>query len=83
MNRGKYHVYNKSTFGQQMTNCQDPCACTRFWCMRNTLVHAQRSCACTGPGNPMARDQARGQGPGLGPKKAAVQCNNLVHAPES
>ena len=45
--------------------------CTRFLCMHNTLVHAQHSCACTGPGNPGARDQARGQGPGLGPKKAA------------
>ena len=50
-----------------LVHAQDSCACT------TTLVHAQHSCACTGPGNPGARDQCRGQGPGLGPKKAAVQ----------
>ena len=67
---------------------------TRFLCMHKVLVHAQHSCACTGPGNAGARDQSRGQGPGLGPKKAAgpvpgagplrtrVLCmhKNLVHA---
>ena len=57
---------------------------TRFFCMHKILVHAQHpcacSCACTGPGNPGARDQARGQGPGLGPKKAAGL--GPVHAQE-
>ena len=39
------------------------CACTRFLCMHNTLVHAQHSCACTGG--------ARAQGPD--PKRALAQ----------
>ena len=37
-----------------------PCACTRFSCMHNTLVHAQHSCACTGG----ARAQGQGPRPG-------------------
>ena len=36
---------------------QHSCACTRFLCMHNTLVHAQHSCACT------ARARAQGQDP--------------------
>ena len=43
--------------------CQDSCACTRFLRMRNTLVHAQHSFACTGG----ARDQCRD------PNKALAQ----------
>ena len=53
-----------------LVHAQDSCACTTLLCM-----HDKHSCACTGPGNPGARDQARGQRPGLGP--------NLVHALES
>ena len=55
--------------------CQDSCACTRFLCMHNTLVHAQHSCACTGGARaagpkkrrPRAGPPALFLGPGLGP----------------
>ena len=42
-----------------MSKCQESCACTRFSCMHNTLVHTQHSCACSGPDNPGARDPKR------------------------
>ena len=38
---------------------QDSCACTRFLCMHNTLVHAQHSCACTGGARAQGQDPKR------------------------
>ena len=67
--------------------CQDSCACTRFLCMHNTLVHAQHFCACTGGAWDQGRDpkkSSRGSGPGrllfLGTKPWALA--PPVHAQE-
>ena len=38
---------------------------------KRSPVHAQHSCACSGPGNPGARAQ-KGRGPGLGPARFLV-----------
>ena len=46
---------------------QDSCACTRFLCMHNTLVHAQHSCACTGGARAQGRDPKRALGVRPGP----------------
>ena len=60
---------------------QDSCACTRFLCMHNTLVHAQHSCACKEGARAQGRDPKRALGvrPG-GP----LQCmrKSVVHAQE-
>ena len=42
----------------------DSCACTRFLCMHNTLVHAQHSCACTGGARAQGRDPKKSSRPG-------------------
>ena len=44
------------------------CACTRFLCMHEILVHAQHSCACT----TLLCMHWRGQGPRPGPNKKAA-----------
>ena len=38
---------------------QHSCACTRFLCMHNTLVHAQHSCACTGGARAQGQDPTK------------------------
>ena len=50
-------------FVKILVHAHDSFACTTLLCIHNTLVHALGE----GP------SQARGQGPGLGPKKRAVQ----------
>ena len=47
---------------------QDSCACTRFLCMHNTLVHAQHSCACTGGARDQGRDPKQISRPGPDPR---------------
>ena len=48
-----------NTLGLAPGVCQDSCACTRFLCMHNTLVHAQHSCACTAEAMNQAWDPKR------------------------
>ena len=71
---------------------QDPCACTRFLCMHNSLVHAQHSCACTGGATAQGPDPKRALGvrpgpalflgPGLGPWPLQCMHKSVVHAQE-
>ena len=46
---------------------------SRFLCMHKLLEHAQHSCACKTLLCMHWAREPRGQGPGLGPKEAAVQ----------
>ena len=71
---------------------QDSCACPRFLCMHNTLVHAQHSCACTGgaraqggyPKRALAQagPPALFLGPGLGPWPLQCMHKSVAHAQE-
>ena len=72
---------------------QDSCACTRFLCMHNTLVHAQHSCACTGGARDQGQDPKKTAAPGrtrgcfvLGPGRVPwpLQCmhKSVAHAQE-
>ena len=75
----------KTAGGRTMPNNRGLFLGLRFLCMHKILVHAQHSCACT----TLLCMHWRGQGPGLGPKKAAGPVpgpgplpfyKNLVHA---
>ena len=58
---------------------QDSCACTRFLCMHNALVHAQRA----GPGGVFFWVLALGPGPSSACTRVLCMHKSVVHAQES